>query len=317
MWLFLGLLGSITALSASDLFLSQGQDNDPQDDPDQPEAEDERWSDLAGFLRPSFPDEDADPVGGDTGDVAPDFPVDVPTPGMGLFDHLGLRVHSSDTYPDPEPPAAETLVGGAQGDLFRGTELDDSLIGDGGDDILTGAGGDDYLDGGTGDDSLVGGDGSDTLLGGAGDDTLIGGTGNDVLHSGSGQSTVMAGDGDDTLVGDAGSSFLNGGDGDDQLHGASGNHLHGGAGDDLFVLGASPDNAQGPVQILDYSAEEDVIQLSYDPSLGVPEVVITHDPDLPDQAQIWLNDQILATVNNAANLTATDIALVAAASPTA
>lgn len=322
MWLFLGLLGSISALSASDVFVSSGQDEDTQDDPEQAGDASEQWSELAGYLSSSFPDEDGEPILPDPsvpeGELPdPDLPIDVPAPGMGLHDHLGQRVHSSDEYPEPESPAPETLVGGAAGELLRGSELGDSIVGNGGNDSLTGLGGDDWLDGGAGNDSLIGGEGDDTLVGGTGNDTLIGGAGHDVIHTGSGTSTVMAGDGDDTVIGTAGGSFLNGGAGNDLLQGASGNNLHGGSGDDVFLLSALQEGAIEPLHILDYTAGEDVIQLSYDPALGVPELSITHHPDQPNQALIWLDDQILATVANAGGLTTADISLVAQAAPAA
>ena len=87
--------------------------------------------------------------------------------------------------------------GDAEGDILseiedlEGSQLDDTLTGDGsnnmlfgllGNDILSGGGGDDVLTGFRGADALVGGDGSDILKGGRDNDTLTGGTGNDFFH---------------------------------------------------------------------------------------------------------------------------------------
>jgi len=59
----------------------------------------------------------------------------------------------------------------------RGTNLADTLIGDGENNDLHGLGGDDTLIGGDGADLLDGSSGSDALTGGSGNDTLIGGGG--------------------------------------------------------------------------------------------------------------------------------------------
>jgi Ca2+-binding RTX toxin-like protein len=73
-------------------------------------------------------------------------------------------------------------------DDVRGTNLDDTIIGDGqnnqlfgngGSDTIVGGAGNDLIDGGAGDDSLDGGDGDDTLRGSAGNDKVAGGTGTD------------------------------------------------------------------------------------------------------------------------------------------
>ena len=64
-------------------------------------------------------------------------------------------------------------AGNASGiEAVIGTDLGDTLIGNGRDNILLG---------GDGNDSLVGGDGNDILIGGDGDDTLVGGDGDDIL----------------------------------------------------------------------------------------------------------------------------------------
>lgn len=345
MWLLLGLLGSVTALAASDLFAAQGSDDD--DTGDDATGHSDRDDDTNDWLRArigtsggypdDLPDTDLPATGtsesgvsgvqpastGSMPSVTPPVTAgpDTDWPGMGRFDGLGLRVHSSDIFPDPEPDLPIVETGDDADNRLLGGGLDDSLFGWAGDDTLLGAGGNDLLDGGAGNDSLVGGEGDDTLSGGAGQDTLIGGLGNDVLRSGTGDNTLMAGDGDDTLVGQAGSSFLNGGDGNDLLQGSSGNQLHGGAGNDLFQVAApmetEPSSMPEPVHILDYSASDDLIQIAYDPAQGLPEVSITFDPEMPEQAEIRIAGQICATVANGAALTFDDITFVATSAPAA
>lgn len=321
MWLLLGLLGSVTALTASDLFASHGPDDDENGDDGTSVSEhddgEHDWLRTRVGSFGGYPDDSPQMNQAATVTLAPDMDQ----PGMGRFDGLGLRVHSSDLFPDPEPEAPIIATGDDADNSLRGAALDDSLVGGAGHDTLLGAGGNDWLGGGQDNDSLVGGEGDDTLSGGAGQDTLIGGLGNDLLQSGTGANTLMAGDGDDTLIGQAGTTFLNGGDGNDVLHGAAGNQLHGGAGNDLFQIDAplteDLDTTSEPVHILDFSASDDLIKIEYDPAQGRPELTVTFDPEEPGQAEIRIGGQICATVANGAALTADNIAFVATPAPTA
>ena len=68
--------------------------------------------------------------------------------------------------------AADTLIGNAQANDFKGR---------GGDDILSGKAGNDILQGEDGNDKLLGGKGRDTLIGGNGNDKLTGGSAKDVF----------------------------------------------------------------------------------------------------------------------------------------
>ncbi|MBN2760021.1 MAG: hypothetical protein JXQ79_05950 [Rhodobacteraceae bacterium] len=319
MWLLLGLLGSITALSASDLFTQVDDEDDP--DPSarvQDQNNDSTgWPEDAGGLQSDYPDVAVESNGPEVG-MQPALATDVTVfSDMGQFDDLGLRVHSSDSFPEPVAESPLTVAGDEFDNWLQGRALDDILSGLDGNDSLSGAGGDDWLTGDAGHDSLIGGEGDDSLFGGAGNDTLIGGAGADLLIAGTDNNTLMAGDGDDTLIGQASQTFLNGGTGNDLLQGSSGNCLHGGAGDDVFLLSPSADNALGPVHIVDFAAAEDVIQLSYDAARGVPDLSITFAPDQPELAQIRLGETILATIANAGALTLDDIALVAQPNPAA
>lgn len=147
--------------------------------------------------------------------------------------------------------------------------------GDDGANVLTGNSAANVLNGGAGNDTLDGGGGADTLLGGAGDDTYIWRAGITMVeNAGGGADTVQVGmtytlgdnfenltltgiaalngtgNGfDNVITGNAGTNLLDGGTGKDTLYGADGNDtllgqagdaLHGGMGDDLYVItGAS------------------------------------------------------------------------------
>lgn len=94
-----------------------------------------------------------------------------------------------------------TLVGGAQADLFQGTNWSDTLLGNDGNDRLSGLLGHDRLEGGAGADALIAGAGNDVLVGGAGNDTLNGGAGNDryVVTRGAGVDRIFDSGGNDEL----------------------------------------------------------------------------------------------------------------------
>ena len=94
-----------------------------------------------------------------------------------------------------------------------GTQLADTITGDGANNVLNGNGGDDLI---------VGGAGNDTISGGTGNDQLRGGTGNDVFDGGSGQDLFYGEDGNDTL------RIVNG------WNGGYGEVFIGGAGADTF-----------------------------------------------------------------------------------
>jgi Ca2+-binding RTX toxin-like protein len=114
--------------------------------------------------------------------------------------------------------AGQNISGNSQNNVLLGADG----TGAGGNDVLNGGGGNDYLDAyGTGSSTLNGGDGNDQLWGtwGGGTDHMIGGNGNDSLHAG-------------------------GWDPDDQYNNFFGNapwedHMTGGAGADVFFIGAT------------------------------------------------------------------------------
>lgn len=83
--------------------------------------------------------------------------------------------------------AADDTLYGQNGDILRGGEGDDQLMG------IRGEG--NILDGGAGDDTLIGGSGSDDMSGGAGNDHFIVNSlstnGNDVIRGGGGRDSVL------------------------------------------------------------------------------------------------------------------------------
>lgn len=144
----------------------------------------------------------------------------------------------------------ERLVFGGVGNFTgTGNALNNTIIGGAGDDILRGRGGD---------DELIGGDGSDTADYSQATSAVLvrldsgialndGEGGRDVLTSienitGSQYNDVIVGDaGNNVIRGGLGSDVLLGGDGDDILMGGqiSPNQLHGGRGNDWFILDAA------------------------------------------------------------------------------
>ena len=104
----------------------------------------------------------------------------------------------------------DTMIGGAEVNLFYAGDGNDRLVGGGGADRLFGEAGNDRLNGGDGDDYLEAGSGQDTLHGDAGADALFGLGGNDRLFSG-GDNTG------DTVRGGAGTDLANFDESDDVL----------------------------------------------------------------------------------------------------
>lgn len=69
---------------------------------------------------------------------------------------------------------------------IRGSNLDDTIIGDDNDNYLNGREGDDQINGNGGDDFIEGDDGDDIINAGDGRDDVVGGEGDDTLDGGSG-----------------------------------------------------------------------------------------------------------------------------------
>ncbi|MFE4834896.1 calcium-binding protein [Arthrobacter sp. NPDC056691] len=77
---------------------------------------------------------------------------------------------------DNVAPDIESISGGSGNDILTGSQLSNTIDGNGGDDILNGGNGDDVLRGGPGADRVDGGSQNDRMEGGDGNDVLVGGT---------------------------------------------------------------------------------------------------------------------------------------------
>jgi Ca2+-binding RTX toxin-like protein len=213
---------------------------------------------------------------------------------FGVEVNLQTKV-ATDTYGDTDKLISVEYV--------VGTDLDDSLIGNGTNNLLSGGGGNDMLDGASGDDVLWAGFGADTVLGGKGNDQLVGGHGDDVLDGGKGIDTVDYGqDGGwrgasvhlttgfaedtwgtldtiknvenvvgsgfaDWIFGDTSANVFTAGAGDDTMHGAGGN--------DTFVFAAD----HGNDWIYDYDAGDmlDLRGLGFASAADVVAASVGHD----------------------------------------
>lgn len=117
-----------------------------------------------------------------------------------------------------------------------------------GDDILIGS--DEFFDvinGLDGDDTIEGRDLPDLLFGAGDNDRIRGEGGDDIIGDGDGNDRVFGGDGDDVIV----------------MQGGGLDRYTGGDGFDTFVLSPyAPDDGQADtLKIIDFDAEEDVIEL--------------------------------------------------------
>ena len=188
--------------------------------------------------------------------------------------------------------------GHAEGDVLRsienvtGTDYGDHITGDNGANHLEGGGGDDTLQGGAGADRLDGGDAADWVVywysyvgvkvnlkdgtgqeGDAEGDVIV-----NIEHlMGSFYQDELTGDnGDNQLYGLDGNDMLHGNEGQDVLDGGAGaDRLDGGEGADFFIFGAG----HGDDTIVDFSNDEDRIDLSAFNLTGFDDLTITSEPD--------------------------------------
>lgn len=212
--------------------------------------------------------------------------------------------------PSPED-GAPPLLGSEGNETLEGGEGDDTILAGGGNDELLGGGGADILVGGEGEDIAVGDEGDDSLFGGEGDDALHARAGNDLLNGGVGEDSLFGGEGDDTLYGgDDAEDYLIGAEGDDVLIAGKGDHAYGGEGNDTFVL-FDPIATGGAVDLADFDAKEDVVVILLDPGEMDVEVELTELEDNPNQTDLRVNGESVATFaqENAPDLA--DIQLIA------
>jgi Ca2+-binding RTX toxin-like protein len=101
--------------------------------------------------------------------------------------------------------AAGTATGAGDDQLegfenVTGSDVADTILGDGGDNFLRGLYGRDEVRGGAGDDHVRGGKGGDVLFGGPGDDLVQAGHGRDQLNGGRGEDVCRGAPGPDSFV---------------------------------------------------------------------------------------------------------------------
>lgn len=313
MLLIAGLLGVMAAGAAFVGFDMGGSDDDDLVSETELETDDSQENDaldgLNNALETAEEDSGDDVIAGDDSDQ---------TLAGGLGDD-SLHGYEGDDLVQGEDGDDElhggegndTVEGGADNDTLHGEDGDDTLMGNDGDDQMFGHNDDDVLHGNAGDDSLVGSAGDDQLFGDVGDDALHGDLDNDTLFGGDGQDTLFGGFGNDLVVGDddAEADFLNGGAGDDTLIGGSGDYIHSGEGSDLILIG---DWVDSPTTVLDFDPGLDQIAVVIDEGTGdAPEVTLSEPDSATGEVAILVNGEQAAIVSNGADLTVSDIALIA------
>ena len=190
-----------------------------------------------------------------------------------------------------EDTAGGHTYGRSLDDILVGTDRVDNLYGGYGDDILYGFGGNDTIYGNKlgqnnplnesygDDDTIYGGDGDDKIYGGAGEDTIYGGDGNDTIRTGSynehdgggvdnygrsdrveaglGNDHIQVDGGNDVIYGDGGNDFIY--DADYSWTNSGAARVHGGAGDDTFVIQYGKMGSD--FRIYDYNKNDDVFDV--------------------------------------------------------
>ena len=165
-------------------------------------------------------------------------------------------------------------MAGNGGNLIRGGDGNDTILGGAGADLIYGGAGNDSITSGGGDDILYGRDGgialallavgqvavtgsapvsdanldADTIVGGSGNSQIFGEGGNNLLYGGSGAAKITGGTGQNVIYGGSGTGVLiTGGDGGDVIIGSDGGHdtINGGAGNDRIELRGGNNVANG------------------------------------------------------------------------
>ncbi|MEL7014066.1 MAG: hypothetical protein AAFO72_12395, partial [Pseudomonadota bacterium] len=125
---------------------------------------------------------------------------------------------------------------------------------------------------------------------------------------------IVGGLGDDTISGveadgEAARDFLNGGDGADHLIAGAGDVVTTGAGADKVTLDFF-DTSDEPAFIVDFTAAEDTLVITYEDQNGVPPD-LSIEPDEDDDAffRVLLDDVLVAEVLSDAPLASNHISL--------
>lgn len=221
----------------------------------------------------------------------------------------------------------DTLIAGQGAAALFGGAGNDSLVGH---DESEGS----WLDGGEGDDTLQGADTDEIMLGGAhaeaarpDDDTIDGAGGNDEIYGGYGADILSGGDGNDIVnhLGrteeftsaerhefswhiDNDADQLDGGDGNDTLIMDRADTATGGSGMDTFWVYFDQNSGTGAAQITDFQTGEDFLHVTLNPDAvsGTPEVEVAPSDNGQDGI-VTINGTVIAVLQNAPNVTATDV----------
>lgn len=227
----------------------------------------------------------------------------------------------------------DALTGGHNSDAITGTDGTDAIFGNDGDDSLHGGAGADEIYGDEGNDSINGGDGQDFLVGGYGNDTVLGGADGDMIFGSDGDDLLSGEAGDDVLQGGFGADTLLGGQGNDTLDGTysaqqgsfgpfdqdRGDHLDGGDGDDVILIGAADvatggegrdsfitgsfiELAELAGHVTDFDPSQDVIEVIFDPDSTPDPIITVVDFDDGTGANILFNGEVILTVSGAQGL---------------
>lgn len=159
--------------------------------------------------------------------------------------------------PDQNIAIDDFFNGDLSGPIKHGTQGADTLVGGALGNVLVGQKGADVLKGKGGADTLMLGRGSDKGYGGSGDDMVSGYLGQDLIYGEKGRDTLIGGEANDKLWGQKGADILRGGTGADRLDGGGGDDRYtGGRGEDRFVFADGGDRdrindfGQGPDRLV-------------------------------------------------------------------
>lgn len=262
-----------------------------------------------GTGHPADPASGHDPHATQTGVVTPEHPATDPAPSgpaaaADTAAHTGATASAQTAAQTAAPSAAAPATDFHK--LFGGIG-NDTLHGDAHNDLIGGNDGNDMLFGHRGNDHLVGYD--------AGSDTLFGGMGNDTLH---GFLVEKPAAHLSYVVDDHQADHLYGGTGKDKLFLGSDDVGTGGAGADQFHVSWDVEHGH-PAQITDYNPAQDKIYVEYTTNhaddamtaIKPEEMTITTAPmEGGAGTSIFINGEAIANVLGAANLHASDIALI-------
>lgn len=244
---------------------------------------------------------------------------------------------------------AEVILGGDEATYLLGGSGHDTLAAGNGASALFGGTGNDmfsagqtatFMDGGDGDDALLGGARDDVIFGGAHDDAkgtthdddlISGGGGNDLIAGGYGADVLDGGHGDDVIdhLGHAGDAVawerhefdwhidsaqddLSGGTGDDTLIMDRKDVAEGGEGTDTFWVYFDVDDGEGFAEIADFRPGQEVLRITLNPEFDLGGAKIRVGPaENGEDGVVTLDDQIVARLRGAANITPADVVVEA------